>query len=1150
MTASPLNREQERAAATLEGPVIITAGAGTGKTRALTERFARAVTPEAAPGWASASVTELLTITFTEKAAGEIAERVRVALRAQGLVREARELDVAWISTIHGLCARILRRHALEAGLDPSFSVADEMMAAEIAEEAFDRVSSGEYAISDDVAGLFDAYDFGSVWAAVSRIHRELSTRGLTPADLEPEPVPDINALYEEARDAFSAAGEAFVLHAGRLTSAAKHADSCGELCRQLVPAGQQQTEPEELAARLWAALCGYGGRGSAGAIRETVDELSEARARLVAGSVAVLTAGPARALVDLVARYHEAFTEMKAERGVLDFADLQLETVRLLDSRPALRERYRDEFRLVMIDEFQDTDELQMSIVRALSRDNLCTVGDERQSIYRFRGADLGVYRRHRAEMLDGGAADIELSENYRSHPDVIGFVNELFSSPGVFGSELLRLEARRAEPAEPFVTAEAPRISLDLVHAPGSAQSLPRRTEVEVLAERFAALRDAGVSPGDMVVLVRRYADAEPVAAALRRSGFSALVVGGRTFLDLPEVDMLRALCRVIANPRDDEALVALMLSPMSGVSDDGVWMLRNSEAARAAGRHLWDGLAVAAEALPRDDVAAAERLREVITRARARSGATPLTEVLMRAVEETGTDLLFLSEGDEGVQRLSNALRFAHKATEFERSGGAGAAAFAARIDAEERYGRRDGVATVEHDGSPAVRIMTVHASKGLEFPVVALPRLSMVPPSDRGIVRTRPSDGRLQVALCLSTEWGEKPEQRRTPLFNEIQEGEARERAEESKRLFYVACTRAREMLLLSGCANLEKPAEGPSRLALVRRSFEALLDAPTGTGDVRTLPDGTRVRLSVHEAPDGPSPAREPSAPEGTDDTRAYEPQPLPEAESGPGRAADGIRPGRVERLSYSDISLHGRCSLRFWAERVARLGGVPTPDGPERFGSALHAVLQLTAADGALPERQRIEAIAAYHRLDAHGLERLEHAARRYGASAAASELAGHERVRREYPFSVRMAGRRHAVDLVGAMDVYARSGASALIVDYKSGTGAASAEELTERYRSQAECYAYAALSQGCAEVCVAFVRPEVEAAGGAPEEVRFSFTGADAGALERTILEAHDAMEARPYRPLPAWDARTCPGCRVGGTLCPVTPPARVAG
>ena len=1157
----PLNEDQARAAHTLQGPVLITAGAGTGKTRALTERFVSAVSPGSVPGWTPAPVDEILTITFTDKAAGELSERIRGSLRAAGLNGEARSLDSAWISTIHGFCARLLRRHAFEAGLEPGFAVADDTDAQQLREAAFDRASQDLHGVDDAVRYLFALYGFQQVWGAVSHLSRELETRGLTPDDIATEPTADPKVLFREAHTFFTQAEQELGRHAGSSKGAANHAIACRTVLERLEPLEDQQQEGSEVAERLWRALAGYSARGgSAGPIRDLCDSLTAERTRLLAAAVTLLAAPHAEALVRLTDAYLAALGELKEARGVLDFADLQLHADRLLVTRPDLRDRYRAGFRLVMVDEFQDTDELQLNIVRAVAGPNLCTVGDDRQSIYRFRGADLEVYRRHREEMVRDGARPVTLTENYRSHPEVIGFVNQVFGSAAFFGDDLLRLRAGRVEPDPPVPVGDRPRVAIDLVQATGIPVAESRRAEAEVLAERFSELRVAGIDPGDMVVLVRRYANADPIAAALRRRGFPVLVIGGRGFLALPEIGMIRALCRVVANPRDDTALAQLLLSPMSMVTDDGVWLLRNSDEAKASGRHLWDGLTTARAALDPEDATAAGELRDVIERARERSGSLSLGEVLMRAVEETGTDVALLSTGDEGLQAFTNVLRFARKADEFERDTGGGPASFTARIDAEERFGYRESASAVTDDGSPAVRIMSIHASKGLEFPVVALPMLGGATPTDTSVLRAKASVDQLEVALALPTGWGGRPEHRRSAWFERMRVAQTSEAAEEDKRLLYVACTRARELLILSGSADLSKdPADSAAEtsLGLLRRALGDVLAGDPGAAYVREIGDGVRTEVRIHSTdtiPAGASPSANAAAATQREPRHAGESAGALRRRSGPEetqRAAAGIGPVRPRRLSYSDISVFESCPLRYWAQSVARLGeiAIDGPGDPMRFGSALHAALQVFGQESPKQVGRRLMSIARHHGLRPADEERLAHAVAAFSRSGVAASLAACGRVHRERPFAARITTGEHVFDLVGAMDAYGVLGTEALIVDYKSGRSGASSDELRDRYETQARCYALAALREGHETVKVVFVRPEVTDVDGQMESVAYAFTPADQCELERWLVETYERISATPYRPLDAWDDSVCRSCRISGSICPLTPPRRGA-
>ncbi len=1173
MTPQP-NEAQELIAGTLEGRVLVSAGAGTGKTRTLTERFLRAVTGEQGRP-ARAAVDQVLTITFTEKAAGEIAERIRVSLRAAGRLDDSRRLDTAWISTIHGLCARILRRHAIEAGIDPAFTIADEVTAGYLSDEAMEaalRTGSAEGANGID---LVEEYDVAAVAGAVRSLAGTLRSRGLGADAIRAEACREPARLYAEALRALDLASQGFAPHADQTKTAAANLGACRSAIDELRALDPDATEPTALAQAVWRAMAVWGARAATGAaVRDTARELKEARVGIAREAAACLAAPRLAVLIGTLDAYLAHYARLKAERGVLDFDDLQSHAIVLLERDERLRERYREHFRLVMVDEFQDTDEVQLRLVESLAGDGLCTVGDERQSIYAFRGADVEVYRRHRSEMECAGAVSADLVLNYRSHPDILGFVNRLFESEGLFGRGLPGLVAGRQEPAEQLLAPGAPRVTLDLVAVDGERKAVTEVAEARALAERFAGYEAAGFSPGDMVVLVRAYQKATVVGEALRQQGFDVVVVGGSRFFGLPEISMLRALCRVLANPHDDEAMLRLLLSEMSGVSDEGVYLLRRASSAQEGRASAWNALLDAERVLAGEDRAAAVRLREAVASAARTAGAGSLATAVESAVTRSGAGARFEESGTDGAQAAANVRKFIRKIEAFERSGQAGAAAFVARLDAEVRFGRQESPAPPDGGASSAVRIMSIHASKGLEFPVVAVPFLGDGLRAESGMLRTAVADGSVEVALGLPSTLieGAPKEFVHSGTFLRIHEEAKRREEAEVKRQLYVACTRAREALVLTGSQKCGADVDEapPSPLVWIQRALRAAVATPDDGGPVvRTIPGGVPIEVFAR-TPAGPDPdsGKEPLAPgaagvppvsqgqgagEAGDVPAAPEPAPSSAAAEarcacGP-RISDGVPPRRPERVSVSDLALFDRCALRYWAQRVARFGDVPAAAAdPTLLGSALHALLQADRPGSHPPDGARVEAVARHFGLAEGAADRLSAALGVWHASATRADLHRHERVWTEYPFDVRIdVGGAH-VDFTGAIDAWGRTGDGGLVVDYKTGTSG-SAEELRERYRSQARGYAYVALAHGCAEAEVRFVRPEVLGENGEMQEVRYRFTAADRAEVERDLRAAVGRIEREPYRALERWDDMTCGSCRIAGTLCPLTPPRRHA-
>ena len=1133
MTGPGLNNEQLEAALSLEGDLLINAGAGSGKTRTMVERYANALVEGRADGWSRAEVDEILAITFTDKAAGELADRLRRLLRAGGHVDAARRVDAAWVSTIHGFCSRLLRRHALEAGLDPWFTVADSVEAGVLSEEAFERVA--RTLIQEGAPGkrLFGEYGFDPVFRAVKRTVSRLAALGWPPSALYCSPA---SGAAELVSSAIEVVNEARIGLQGCPESAGTAAH-LGQCCAtgEVLEALDHALGEVEVAEAVLGALAAYKGPGRvSAAVREVTTPFAHHRAHLTELAADIVTRPFAETLTELTASYAAEYARLKAERSVLDFDDLQAQALRLLTVREDLKLEYRRRFRLVMVDEFQDTDELQLALIRAVSDGNLCTVGDERQSIYRFRGADIAVYRDHNASMLKRGAKAVELTYNYRSHAAILDLVNGVFAHECMFGPGLSPLRHGRSEPETPFVTEDTPRVQVVLADRPSSAAGPSRRAEAEAVARRFGDLhREQGVAPSDMVVLLRTYTHADEYVRALRAEGLGALIVGGSRFFGLPETSMLRALLRVVANPADDLALIELLVSPMSALSDSGLFALRLSSQGERRSSCLWEALAAGVPGLSEDDAAASSRLAQSIGDARARLGAIPLSELVLRAMEETDTDLEMLSRGDEGRQAYANVLQFARMADSFEAAGGSGPAAFTAYLDAKERFGEPIAPAALTDEESPVVRIMSVHASKGLEFPVVAVAGLGDQTAADKEFVRTVRRDSRLEVALKLPSSWSAGDGSIASRAFASFKEADRLSQIEEAQRVFYVACTRAEQILILAGACNTGTPPDQSSPIAWLRTACGAALDVEPGevhATDICGVPGSVEIvvpteELDVVQREEVPRPSRPPC-------TQAMRsPQP-----------GTGLR--TPEKMSYSDFALFESCRMRFWAQRQLRIGSLrDSGNGPTDFGSAVHAVLQVAGESGGVIPDGRLEAIARHFGLAAGDRGRLEDAVVGYLSSEVASQVAALPVRRFEMPFGLPL-GDPASFLLVGAIDVLASDGPNGIVVDYKSGT-AGEEDELRERYMLQARCYGLAALRSGLEAVRVVFVRPEVSTPDG-PQTVEFMFDATDDQGLEDEFVTRWRHIGGAQPEPLPVWVERHCRSCPAAGSLCPLPVPS----
>jgi hypothetical protein len=519
--------EQRAAIEDRAGPALLAASAGSGKTAVMVERLVEAVRVD------GVAVGAILALTFTEKAAGELRERVRRRLLELGEAEHARAVDGAWIGTIHGFCARVLRSRPLAAGLDPRFEVLDEPAARRLAEQAYERaLDAWAAALGAPAVDLAAAYGAG-LRELVLGAHDTLRSRGearprlAIPAERPaPDPAP-LAAAAAEALRSLAGAGDGKRVSEGRTAL---------EACARLVGGAPGAVPPPAAGGApgsvpppdaLDAAKLGAGakalGEPACEAYREAWGAYRAACADHHARAALVL-------LDDLLGRFGAAYADAKAARAGLDFEDLEL-GVRELLGDAAERARWAERFALIMVDEFQDTNRLQLELLEALERDtqppsapgtgNLFAVGDEFQSIYRFRHADVTIFRERAARL---GAGRVRgLTANFRSAEELLDVLNGAFApelGPGfrplVAGGprEPAAGELRLFDPDPP---AGEPPVELLVTDSQGwedhdralglaglGAQPW-RRAEARLVAHRLREEVDAGRRPGDVVVLVR---------------------------------------------------------------------------------------------------------------------------------------------------------------------------------------------------------------------------------------------------------------------------------------------------------------------------------------------------------------------------------------------------------------------------------------------------------------------------------------------------------------------------------------------------------------------------------------------------------------------------------------------------------------------
>jgi ATP-dependent helicase/nuclease subunit A len=1096
---APVN-EQQRAAVEATGEVFVSAGAGTGKTTVLVERFVRAVCDQ------GLDVESVLVITYTRKAAGELRARIRAALHARGRHDLARRLDGAWISTIHGFCSRLLRAHPFSVGIDPRFRELDEEHGAVIRGEAFERALTAFCAGRDsERVRLLATYGAAGLRRMLTGVYETLRSAGrdLTLDLGEQAGVPERLAELKATAQVLAADHDA----TENQLASANAALALG-------------SDPEQL---LDLELPASGDRAA---------EFRAARDRVQQAALEELAARDSELLPELLDLFAAEFAAAKQRESALDFEDLQLLARDLLRDDASVRETEQLRFRAIMVDEFQDTNRLQCDIVDLL-RDgpgapDVFFVGDEFQSIYGFRHADVAVFRDRR----EAAAQRLPLALNYRSRPEVLAAVNHLFAEEFGDGYQTLAASGEFSDPV--FGHPGALLVSDKRTYRDAGAPW--RGGEAQAIARRVADLVATGAAaPGEIVLLFAAGTDAERYESALRERGLPTYRATGRGYFGQQQVVDLLAYLRLLHNRYDDEALATVLASPFVGVSNDALVHIR-----RHAGRRpLFKGIE---RSLPEPLSEADERLvrafRQRYERLAASSAHLSLERLCEEVVSAHDYDLAVLARWD-GKRRYANLRKLMRLARSYEELRGADIEGFVRFIRDQQAVGASQLEAVSEEEGADAVRLLTIHAAKGLEFKVVIVADagrdMAGAPSTDEILVGTDGSFG-FRVLDPISGK------RKGVFKYEDVREAEKREDRAERLRLYYVAMTRAIDRLIVSGAIDPDRKQdrETPIGWVLERLGAEAEVERAAAEpvelerGEARfvlavdnwaaRLPDAQPEPLTIDEAGQLALFAELPvNAP-----PLGYR---LPELVLLPAPPLH-----RVRRLSYSALALFERCSYRYYAERVAGLreerGTMQGGAGLKatEVGDAVHRLLELV--DLAAPAPVDVEVVRTwYPKVGDDELERISTFVTSYCTSELAARIATLDGARPERPFAFEHDG----VLLHGRLDVLWREGPRALVLDYKTNSLAeGTPEEIVEAdYRLQRLVYALACFRAGADEVEVVYhflERPDAV--------VSTPFIREELPLLEAELSAAIARIDAGEFVPTPS--EFTCSGCPALDVVC----------
>lgn len=758
---------QRETVLTLDGPLMVAAGAGSGKTFTLTQRIVHGFSPGSGADGAPflTSIDQVMAITFTRKAAAELRSRIKGLLVAEGFEEEALAVDDGWITTIHGMASRLLRENALELGIDPAFEVISESLREELHRQATDSILEEAALLQDEELRSFLAsaplFAMGGRGRGIVEEAQAVMARAASmPYGLDGVVVPEPSLRPIVAMEAMIALGEEFLTRAAQWEKPGKGEQVIVEAMTEAVAGAREWVaSPESNSLFTDATFAVDGFRDAFYAFpfsganaptkknrTEFFDEHNVRYGELAEEVEAALGARHGRLLLRFARKLDERYDELLGPDR-FDQSELLRRCVRALEEHPVLAARYRERFELIMVDEFQDTDSLQVKLIGLLAREglsNVCVVGDAQQSIYRFRGADVNVFFAYERDLaaLNDRARFPKLTDNFRSHGDVLGFVDAIFSQPASFGARFLQLAAkgRVNEERDPlFENGELSRVTLDVV---GYDPRVRNETKVSSagavgavaarVADHFARLKAAGAETQDMALLLGSMSSAAVFADALRQRGIDSVITGGSVFTSTRPARLVAALLRYAVNRDDGAALLAVLTSPLFALSDDLLLHLctRFEEDGSLAYGDLSRGWAREAaqeqhEGLSENDGRAFDLAASTLDRfvRQASTGGSGQASAVLRALfVESGLLDRLAAQGTEGAAEAGNLQKACAIVEKLEeRTCGIASLSFAY---GEHLRTAKEAPGLLSSSGSSPLRIMTIHSSKGLQFGHVAV------------------------------------------------------------------------------------------------------------------------------------------------------------------------------------------------------------------------------------------------------------------------------------------------------------------------------------------------------------------------------------------------------------------------------------------
>jgi ATP-dependent exoDNAse (exonuclease V) beta subunit len=1017
----------------------VVAGPGSGKTTVLVEYFKRLVEAGVDP-------LRILAITFTEKAAANMRKKLGQAFQQKAELRA--RMERAWVSTVHGFCARLLKENAVFAGIDPEFGIADERRSWRLQQESVKAAIDGllEERLEDMRALIraLSTYEFERVLLVA---YDAMRGAGTTVDDLSRVPAPPGITRCEigETLDALRQENWSIWNYQQK-----EQMESALEGARRIVAA----ETPQAALGAVEAFQCNLSkckrGNNAYNLLSRMKKQIEESRYALITE----LYTPERELLLEILRRFDRIYRERKRSAGLVDFADLEEFTVRLLEQHEEARARVRRQFDHVLMDEFQDTNGQQAKLMQLLRpADRFYAVGDINQSIYGFRHADPAGFREYRDEIVERGRRLVELTGNFRSRAQILSAVETI--TDGLPGIEQRPLVAGREFQDEV-------ECCMEVIAAP--------QPDVEAawVARRIVEMSEFSFK--DFAVLVRNTEVIGEFTAAFDMAGIPYVVNRGRGFYESREVNDLTHLLRVIANPRDEVSMAVVLRSPLVGVGEEELLRLKSE------GGNL--GMAVMHCA---DDSPVA-RFRDRLREWRSRREYCTFDRLLLAAMD------------DCGYPAAPNLDKFL--AQTRDAAAGGSLDAYIQELELVREENPREPDAPPE-DSLNAVKVMTVHSAKGLEFPVVFVAALH------KG-VDSKPPSVAFSRRYGLGARWRNPAtgEDSSDLFLHALNEEWKRRELEEANRLLYVAMTRAEQRLVLSFSATSRKPSQWDK--TVVER---LLLDvsAPGEEMVVESAPDGKAWKLRVRVAEAAPELAKAPRAAEPEQDVQ-YLTAPIPDGQQNTNATVTALAQFANCPREYYLAQYLGYEGRKRRLEREEEDGELSAGD----FGTQVHALL--AGKPVPTPDAEAVRLAEVFRQ------------------SPLGKRSARAARAEREFDFLMALD------DLVvrGQVDLWFEEGGELVVVDYKTdAVTAAEAHHRARDYAMQLRLYAMAVerlAGRPPSRAWLHFLRPDTLV------EVDLS-----PSLLESPEHLVRDFQEAQSKLEFPLNEGPRCRTCPFFRDLCP---------